>query len=182
MPNARTFAAICLLGLAVAGPALAQGPQAPKPGPEHERLGLFVGSWTSEGEMKASPLGPGGKMTGTDRCEWFEGKFAVVCHNEGKGPMGQVKGLGIMSYSPEEKLFTYYGTDSSGMTMATVAKGTVQGDTWTYSDESKMGGKTIKGRYTIKVLSPTSYTFKWEMQGDSGQWMSVAEGKSTKTQ
>jgi len=174
--------AVCLLGLAVAGPARAQAPEAPKPGPEHERLGLFVGKWASEGDMKPSPFGPGGKMTGSDRCEWFEGKFAVVCHNEGKGPMGPVKGLGILSYSPEEKAFTYYGTDSSGMTMATVAKGTIKGDTWTYTDESKMGGKTINGRYTIKVLSPASYTFKWEMQGEGGQWMTVVEGKSTKAQ
>jgi hypothetical protein len=181
MTDARSFA-VFLLGLAVAGPAMAQAPTAPKPGPDHERLGLFVGHWTSEGDMKPSPMGPGGKMTGSDRCEWFEGKFAVVCHNEGKGPMGPVKGLGILSYSPEEKVFTYYGTDSSGMTMATVAKGTVQGDTWTYTDESKMGGKTINGRYIIKVLSPTSYNFKWEMQGEGGQWTTMMEGKSTKAQ
>jgi hypothetical protein len=96
--------------------------------------------------------------------------------------MGSMKGLGILSYSPEDKAFTYYGTDSSGMTMATVAKGTVQGDTWTYTDESKMGGKTIKGRYTIRVLSPTAYSFTWEMEGEGGQWQTVMEGKSTKAQ
>jgi hypothetical protein len=33
----------------------------------------------------------------------------------------------------------------------------------------------------MKVLSPTSYTFKWEMQGDAGQWLTMMEGKSTKT-
>jgi hypothetical protein len=171
-----------LLGLAVAGSALAQAPQAPKPGPEHERLGYWVGKWTSEAEMKPSPFGPGGKMTGADRCDWFEGKFAVVCHNEGKGPMGPVKGLGIMSYSAEEKAFTYYGTDTMGMTMTTVPRGTLQGDTWTYDDESKMGGKLVKSRYTMKVLSPTAYSFKWEMQGEGGQWMTVMEGKSNKVQ
>src|SRR5262245_49191390 len=85
MSSTRTFAA-CALSLAVAVSASAQAPQAPKPGPEHERLGYFVGKWTSEGEMKPSPFGPGGKTTGTDRCEWFEGKFAVICHSDGKGP------------------------------------------------------------------------------------------------
>ena len=179
MTKARGFA-VCLLGLAV--PALAQAPTAPKPGPENEKLGMFVGKWASEGDMKPSPMGPGGKTTGSDRCEWFDGKFTVICHNEGKGPMGPVKGLGILSYSSEEKIYTYYGTDSSGMTMTGVAKGTVQGDTWTYNDESKMGGKTIKGRYVIKVLSPSSYTFKWEMLGDGGQWLTVLQGKSTKAQ
>ncbi len=44
-----------------------------------------------------------------------------------------------------------------------------------------MGGKTVNSRYTIKEASPTSYTFKWEMQGDDGAWLTVIESKSTKT-
>jgi len=171
--------AVCILGVVVGGPALAQAPQ---PGPEHARLGVFVGDWTSEGEMKPSPFGPGGKTTGSDHCEWFEGKFAVVCHSEGASPMGTMKGLGILGYSSEEGAYTYYGVDTLGGAMTSVAKGAVDGDTWTYDDESKMGGKTIKSRYTMKVLSPSEYTFKWEMQDEGGQWQAVADGKSTKVE
>ena len=41
---------------------LAQAPpRAPKPGPEHKRMAYFAGNWTVEGEMKASPFGPGGR-------------------------------------------------------------------------------------------------------------------------
>jgi hypothetical protein len=178
MRSVRTCA-VWLLGLVIAGPALAQAPQ---PGPEHERLGVFVGDWTSEGEMKPSPMGPGGKMSGRDHCEWFEGKFAVVCHSEGSSPMGAMKSLGILGYSAEDGTYTYYGTDNSGMTMTTVAKGTVENDTWTYTDESKMGGMTIKSRYTMKVLSPSEYTFKWEMLGEDGEWLTAAEGKNTKAE
>ena len=35
---------------------LAQPPAAPKPTPEHQKLAFFVGTWTNEGEMKASPM------------------------------------------------------------------------------------------------------------------------------
>ena len=94
--------------------------------------------------------------------------------------MGPTKELGILGYSTEEKIYTYYGADNSGMVMTTVPKGTVQGDTWVYNDESKMGGKTVKGRYTIKEISPTAYTFKWEMMGKDGSWTAVVEGKATK--
>ncbi|MGE5815468.1 MAG: DUF1579 family protein [Acidobacteriota bacterium] len=153
---------------------------AAKPGPEHAKLGFFVGKWTSEGEMKPSPFGPGGKMTMTETCEWFEGNFAVVCHSEGKSPMGAAKGIAIMSYSNEEKAYTYYGADSMGMSMATVPRGTVQGDTWTYTDESMMGGQKVKSRYTIKVQSPTAYTFTMETQGPDGKWTTMMEGKATK--
>jgi hypothetical protein len=94
--------------------------------------------------------------------------------------MGASKGLGIIGYSAEEKVYTYYGTDSTGMTMTSVSRGMVQGDTWTYTDESTMGGQKMKSRITIKELSPTAYTFKMEMQGPDGKWAPVVESKSTK--
>jgi len=163
------------------GLALAQAPgEVPKPGPEHKKLAYFVGKWTADGDTKPSPFMPGGKFTSRDTCEWFDGGFAVVCRSEGKGPMGPTKALGILGYSAEEKAYTYYGVDNSPMNMATVPRGTVEGDTWVYNDESKMGGKVVKSRYTIKITSPTSYTFKWELVGEDGAWQTMMEGKTTK--
>ena len=158
----------------------AQEPQKPVPTAEHKRLGYFVGKWTSEGEMKASPMGPAGKVSGSDTCEWFAGNFSVVCHTEGKSPMGPMKSIGIMSYSTEEKVYTYYGVDNTGMTMSSVPKGTRQGDTWTYLDEGTMGGQKYKARITLKELSPTKYTFKMEMQGPDGKWAPMMEATATK--
>jgi hypothetical protein len=160
--------------------ASAQAPQPPKPGPEHQKLGYFVGKWTTEGEMKPGPMGPGGKITSSDTCEWFDGRFSVVCHGDGKNPMGPTKSIGILGYSTEEKVYTYSGVDNSNMTMTSVPRGTVQGDTWTYNDESMMGGKKVKSRVIIKELSPTEYTFKMEFQGPDGKWAPMMESKSTK--
>jgi Protein of unknown function (DUF1579) len=169
---------VATLSLANAGQP--QPPQPPKPGPEHERLGYFVGEWTSEGEMKPGPMGPGGKMTSSDTCEWYDGRFSVICRSEGTSPMGPNKNLGILGYSAEEKVYTYYGVDNSGMTMTSVPKGAVQGDTWTYLDESMMGGQKVKSRVTIKELSPTSYTFTMELQGADGKWTPMMESRNTK--
>ena len=171
-------AAVSFLGLQAGA---ADEAKAPKPGPEHQRLGYFVGTWTTEGEMHDSEMGPGGKFTGTDKCAWFEGGFAVVCNSEGKSPMGPSKSIGILGYSAEEKVYTYSGVDNSGMTMTTVPRGKLQGDTWTYNDESMMGGKKVKSRVVIKELSPTAYTFKMEMQTPDGKWAPLMESKSTKT-
>jgi hypothetical protein len=169
--------------VSVAGPQVvaAQAPQAPKPGPEHEKIAYFVGKWTGQGELKPGPMGPGGKITSSDNCEWFEGRFSVICRSEGTTPMGPTKSIGILGYSPEEKVYTYYGVDNSGMTMASVPKGTLKGDTWTYHDEGMMGGQKVKTRVTIKELSPTAYTFKMEMQGPDGKWMPMMESKQTKS-
>jgi hypothetical protein len=173
-------AVVAVIGFQAIGLGQAQAPAPPKPGPEHQRLAYFVGKWAGEGEMKASPMGPAGKISSVDTCDWFDGHFSVVCRSEGKSPAGPMKSIGILSYSPEEKVYTYYGTDNSGMVMTTVPKGTVQGDTWTYTDESLMGGQKVKSRVTIKELSPTSYTFTMEMQGADGKWMPLMESKNTK--
>jgi hypothetical protein len=166
--------------IALGSVALADAPTPLTPGPEHQKLGYFVGKWSSEGTMAESPFGPGGKVTSKDVCEWFEGKFAVVCKADGSTPTGKVKSIGIMSYSPEEKVYGYYGLDSTGMAMMSVPRGTLTGDTWTYADESMMGGKKIKSRYILKQLSPEAYSFRWEVLGEDGKWTTVVEGKSTK--
>src|SRR5947209_19073053 len=51
----------------------------PKPGPEVQQLGKFVGEWTTVGTVKPGPMGPGGKVTGTESCEWVSGGYAVLC-------------------------------------------------------------------------------------------------------
>ncbi len=163
------------LGHAQAGP-----PQ--KPGPEHQRLGFFVGRWKAEGEIKPGPMGPGGKFTGTDTCEWFEGRFTVICRSDGQGPSGPSKSIGILGYNPEQKVYTYYGVDNTAMTMSSVPRGTVQGKTWTYTDETTMGGQTVKSRVILEEESPTAYTFRMEFQGPDGAWMPVIQSRNTKVQ
>jgi hypothetical protein len=153
-------------------------PQMPKPGPEQKKLAFLVGRWNTEGEMKPGPMGPGGKFTSTDRNEWLPGGFFLVMHSEGKSPMGPSHEVAVMGYDSEQKTYTYDGFDNMGE--HDISKGTVEGDTWTWNSESKMGGQMIKGKFTIKVVSPTEYTFKYEMSTDGRTWTTGVEGKSTK--
>ncbi len=171
-----------ILGLVAVVPSivLAQAAQKPVPGPEHARLGYFVGRWNGEAEVKQNPFTPAGKYTSSDSCEWFEGNFAVVCRGESRSPKGTTKGTAFMSYSPDEKAYTYYRVDNSGMTMANVPKGTFTNGTWVFTDESRMAGKTVRSRYTIRETTPTSYAFTWEIQGEDGRWSTVMDGKQTK--
>jgi hypothetical protein len=43
-----------------------------------------------------------------------------------------------------------------------------------------MGGQAIKGKFTMKEVSPTEYTFKFELSTDGATWTTAVEGKSTK--
>lgn len=176
----RKYLVACTVAVAALGSTgLAQAPPAPKPGPEHKAMAFFAGKWTSQGELKPGPLGPGGKMTGADSCEWFAGGFHIVCRGDGKGPMGPMKSLGVIAYSAADSAYTYYGIDSLGT--SELSTGTKTGDTWTFNATSSYGGQTFKSRYTIVQTSPTSYTFKWESSPDGTRWATLMEGKATKT-
>jgi hypothetical protein len=49
----------------LAGTVAAQAPTR-KPGPEQTRIGFYAGRWTYEGEVKPSPMGPGGKVKSSE--------------------------------------------------------------------------------------------------------------------
>ena len=151
----------------------------PKPAPELSKLDYLAGNWISEGDMKASPMGPGGKFTESGHGEWMDGGFFLVIRSDFKGgAMGNSTGTAYMGYDPQEKVYTYDAFSSLGENIH--SKGTLDGDTWNWINEFKMGPQTMKARYTMKILSPDSYTFKFEMSPDGTKWDVGMEGKATK--
>jgi len=157
--------------------ALAQ-PQMRKPGDEEKRIGYFAGTWTSEGETKASPMGPAGKSSGRETCEWFPGGFHLVCRGEGTSPMGTGKTQSTMGYDPSEKTYTFYMNSSFGDGF--FVRGNVAGKVWTWISESRMDGKVMKARVTITEEPPSAYTFKMETSVDGGPWAVAEETRARK--
>jgi len=167
--------------LVVAGLALAQAPAGPpKPGPEHKRMEYYVGKWTGGAEMKASVFGPAGKFTSTETCRWFTGGFAVVCDSTMKiEGMGEMKGLAIMSYNPETKLYSYSAVNSMGE--SDYSTGTVKGKVWTWTSSGKKNGKPFKGQFIITEDSANSYSFKWDGAIAGAPSTTIMEGKNTRS-
>ena len=157
--------------------ALAQM-EIPKPPPELKKLGMFAGAWILEGDMKPSAMGPGGKTTENEKCEWMEGQFYLVCHTDFKTTMGNGSGISVLGYSTDDKIYTYREFNSWGE--FDDSKGSLDGDTWTWTNEEKMNGQVMKGRFTMKVTSPTSYNFTYEMSQDGSKWTTVMDGKAMK--
>ena len=168
----------CLTVIAfVAVSTQAQMPM-PKPAPEVSKLDYLAGDWISEGDMKPGPMGPGGKITSTDQVKWMDGKFFIVMNSKFKGAMGDGTALAVMGFDPDKKVYTYNEYNSMGQ--VNHSEGTITGDTWNWTSDENMGGQTFKGRYTMKVLSPTAYSFKYEVSQDGANWTTVMDGKSTK--
>jgi hypothetical protein len=168
----------CLFVIVVlAAFAVAQMPM-PKPAPELAKLDYLAGNWTADGDLKPGPMGPGGKITSTDDVHWMEGNFFLVMHSKFKGAMGDGTSLAIFGYDPDKKVYTYNEYNSMGQ--AEHSEGTISGDTWTWNSDENMGGQTFKGRFTMKAMTPTSYTYKFEMSQDGTNWTTVMDGKATK--
>ncbi len=168
--------AICALLLGVSFQAQAQ--QEPsKPGPEVERLAYFVGDWKEAGRSTAH--GMEGPVSSTQKWKWVSGGFFLEGHSDNKSPAGAFKITAILGYDPETKMYTYNAFDSWGE--AITAKGSVSGDTWTWTTETVMQGATIKTRLTEKEVSKTQYALKYESSSDGGTtWTSDLESTFTK--
>jgi hypothetical protein len=150
----------------------------PRPGPEVEKLGYFVGAWTSAGKIKPGPTGEGGATTGRDSCGWMPGKFFVGCMIMSDGPMGRIQTEGIMGWDADKKLYSWTSFDSKGRNETSTGK--FEDGTWTWSGQTKMGDKLVKTRYVISDTTPEGYAFRWETSPDGKAWDRMMEGKVTK--
>jgi hypothetical protein len=167
-----------LIALALTISAFAQMP-APKPGPELKKLDYFVGNWAFEGDMKPGPMGPGGKMTLHEKNEWMEGGFFVLVHSDySSASMGSGSGISVMGYNTEDKTYTYDEYNSMGEAVHSTGK--LDGNTWTWLGTEKMGPQVIHGRFSMNIVSPTAYNFKYEMSTDGSTWNTMMDGKATK--
>jgi hypothetical protein len=154
---------------------------APGPGSEVKKLDYFVGTWTVEGTIGQGPWGAGGKFSSTDTTEWIPGNFFVEVHSNFKMP-GEVGGDGeaiaFMGYDTDANMYTYDEFNSQGR--REVSKGTVSGDTWTWTSTQNYGGQEVKQKMTMKVLSPASYSLRFEVSLDGTTWMTFMDAKATK--
>jgi Protein of unknown function (DUF1579) len=176
----RLSTALCvgIIGIISATSVYAQmGP--PPPAPELKKLDFMAGDWTAEGTMNPGPGMPGGKFTFNSHAEWMQGNYFLVENSDmDLGPMGKGKELAILGYDSDKKVYTYRAFNSMGE--AEESTGNVDGDTWIWASDEHFGGMTMKGRFTMKVLSLTSYTMKFEVSQDGTNWTTAMEGKATK--
>ena len=92
----------------------AQAP-APKPDPALKKLSVYLGHWTCEGESKAGPLGPGGKVTSEESIQMILGGFFQQVWAKDNGPTGG-QSLEIAGYDPVNKNFPFSGYTDDGTT------------------------------------------------------------------
>lgn len=170
---------LALIGVvSVSWLAVAQEPT-PKPGPEHQRLGVFVGTWKVQGEQKASLLGNAtGTFRGTETCKWFAGNLHLVCELDATIGRVPYREMATLSYDPEGKTYTWFDIDNMGMNA--LGHGTLQAGTWTFVWETTAGGKRLRTRFRTVEQSPTVHLNTWDLSVDGGAWVPVGNSIATK--
>ena len=169
--------AAALLAVPLAIVAAAQ--DMPKPAPEMSQMAYFEGSWTCDGKMMATPMGPAGTMKSTaDIRKDLNGFFQTGTIKGTMANMPPFEGRFHVTYDSGAKQFVMMWVDNMGGWSQSMTPGWT-GDSLVYEGESHMAGQTVKGRDTFTKAGPTSMKHSWEMQLD-GKWMPAGEETCTK--
>ena len=153
-------------------PSRATEPTDPMPPPN---MDYFIGKWSFDWNVPESPLGPGGKMKGTEMYKKIPGSYESDI--EGEGPAGPFKGRAIMTYKEAERVVTRSEDGLFGVSV--VKTGPIGGDLGGYytihweSASIKKSGKVIKLKGKTLLLSPAHYKVQVEISVDGGPFTSL---------
>lgn len=144
---------------------------APKPGPEHKKLNVWVGDWTYQTQIQATPLGPAGKYLGEMTAQPILGGFFMEFRGRRKDTAGSYKNwFEVQSYDPLQKMFTWAGFASDGSTNSGTY--TFDGITMYYAGTVLLGEKQYKIRGSIVFSADfMSCVEKRELSVDGRNWM-----------
>jgi hypothetical protein len=142
------------------------------PGPEVKQLQYFVGQWSSSGKMSLGTTS--GDFSATDRQDWLDGGFFIENSSAFETPFGKGTLIELLGYDARRKVYIHESFSSTGQ--HTSSTGAFDGDTWVWTS---LDGQS---RHVIKILSPTSFSFKTELSSDGKSWTTLVDGKSTKRQ
>jgi hypothetical protein len=174
----KALVLLAILGIVCLVSAILVQAQSPKPDPAIMKLHSFVGNWTYQGEYKAGPLGPGGKITGIQDAQMTLGGFFLEMRWKERGLGGETQGFEIDAYNPANKNFTYnVYLDRGGMEAGVF---TFSGNTWNWSGKNVAAGKEYLTR-GIGTIAADSITMKAEISPDGKTWMPFYEQIWTKT-
>lgn len=180
---------LALLAITVAAPALdaqevpkGQMPTLGRPTQTGDEVPLldfdayFVGKWTFEWSMPETALGPAGDYTGTTVYKKVDGRFYEAV-TDGQGPAGAFTVRELIAYHRENKTLARQVTDSRGH--GRLEFGPVGGDLggiYNVHFESApfaYGGKTIRLKNTLRLMSPLAYRVATSISVDGGPFTNL---------
>lgn len=161
---------VAALGIcALAGVALAQAPEMPKPGKEMTDHKWMVGKWNVAETHEKSDWGPGGPGKGHMTVTEGPGGFSHIFMYDSKGPMGAYSGRGMMAWNDSMKSYqsTWADNTTPGIMMTTCKW---EGKDMVCSGEGEMQGQKFWMRTRATDPKPSGWTEVFEHSTDGTNW------------
>lgn len=141
----------------------AQTAPAPERAPGYAPLQGFVGHWTTQGREQLF----------RETCDWYHGKFHVVCHSESKRADGSIAhGMSILSFVPATG-YVYTGIGSRGR-YETFEKGRWEDGKFVFDSAATKDGKPITNRISIGPFTDAGFQFVVTTSSDGVNWTEAA--------
>ena len=141
--------------------AFAAAPAAPEPerDPGYAPLDSLIGVWTNAGS----------EDTFRETCEWYHGRFHVVCHSTRKRDDGTTgHGMSILGFVPGAG-YVYTGIGSKGR-YETLANGTFANGILEYRSTAVADGKSVVTRIRLGPPDERGFPFVVDTSTDGGPW------------
>ncbi len=154
-------------------PNLGRPTQATDEVPPLDFEGYFTGAWDFEWTVPESALGPAGPLTGTTVYRSL-GNSVFEAVSNAEGPNGPFTVKERIEYQKDSKALTRLVTDSRGFSYTSKAK--VAGDLGGIyyilyeSEPFKAGGKTVRLKEILRLLSPFNYRVALSVSEDGGEF------------
>jgi len=145
-----------------------------KPPPsDAKELDYFAGVWNEQGGWKACVISQEGWFSTQYRNQWTKGHLSSSWTGSGRS------GQEILSYDSKQGVYKWHDDGTPGKDDW---KGKLKGKTWTWTGEvgRLSNGRMVKGRYTEKEGTPSSYSFWFEISVKGGPWKKVMEGNANR--
>jgi len=170
----RVIKGLAIVFVLAAPLAMAAMQETPKPAPEMSQIAFFEGSWTCDGKMFATPMGPAGEMKSTaDIRKDLNGFFQTGTIKGTMANMPPFEGRFHVTYDTGMKRFVMLWADNMGGWAQNTSPGW-KGDVMVYEGDGHMGGQTMKGRDTFTKSGTNAMKHTSEMQFD-GKWTPTGE-------
>ena len=150
----------------------------PTPQEQHKKLQVLTGRWTGEETIHPSPWDPKGG-TAVGRSEGrvdLDGFFVITDYVQERGGQVSYRGHGVFGYDAQQGCYTLNWFDSMGMGQWTPARGTWEGNTLTFRNQTPMG----HSKYIYTFLDDKRHTFSIENSQDGKSWAKFMESTYTK--
>lgn len=157
----------------------AQAPLSPADAPV-AALGFFVGDWDQIGTVRTDGGSNYVPITGTESCNWIDGRTAVTCREEVSNGPDRSDTLYVLSWDEARGLYRIKGTDYATGTVIT-GTGRRTGTSWSWDTVARSGGSRSDLRYVFQNGEGGTRRLTVSLKGGSGEWSTVQNVTYTRT-